>query len=123
MSTTTFNRGFYSLEGLPADTYTVTASNANYHIIPSNRVLAVGPDRLGVDFKAFHWNALSVEGVSNGMLHLMYAGTNGDEVSTLASSNLLDWAPIATNTVPATNLFDLFDTTSDPARFYRTVKP
>ncbi len=117
------NRGPYSFDGLSPNTYTVTPSNANYHIIPSNRVVTVGPDEVNADFKAFRWNSLSVEGISNGVLHLMYAGTNGDSVRTLASSNLMDWNAISTNTVPSTNLFDVFDTTSQPWRFYRTAMP
>jgi hypothetical protein len=53
----------------------------------------------------------------------MYAGTNGDTVRTLASSNLVDWTAISTNTVPSTNLFDIFDTTSQARRFYRVALP
>ena len=64
-----------------------------------------------------------LDGGSNGVLHLIYAGTNGESVRTLASSNFTDWTAITTNTVPQTNLFDIFDTTSLPLRFYRTVKP
>jgi len=122
-STTTEHRGGYSLEGLAAGTHTVTPSSANYHFVPGSTVLTVGPDHVDVNFNAYRWNALSVEGVADGLLHLIYAGTNGDSVRTLASDNFTDWTTISTNTVPPTNLFDIFEPTSQPWRFYRTVKP
>jgi hypothetical protein len=122
-NTMTANRGVYSLEGLAPNAYTISPTDADYYFVPTNRVVTVGPDQLDVNFKAYRWNAVSVEGISNGVLHLIYAGTNGDSVRTLASSNLLEWKAISTNTVPPTNLFDIFDATSQPRRFYRTAKP
>jgi hypothetical protein len=122
-STTTTDHGAYSLGGFTPGTYTITPSNANYHIIPGNRVVTIGPDVVNADFKAYRWNALSMEGISNGVLHLIYAATNGETVRTLTSSNLDDWTAIFTNTVPSTNLFDIFDTTARPWCFYRTAKP
>jgi len=113
----------YGFDGLSPDTYTITPSNANFHIIPSNRVVTVGPDEVRADFKGFRWNALSMEGLTNGFLHLIYAGTNGESVRTLASSDLVDWTTIFTNTVPPTNLFDIFDPTTQPWRFYQTLRP
>jgi hypothetical protein len=61
-----------------------------------------------------------VEGVSNGVLHLAYAGTNGQTYRVLASSNLADWLPISTNTVGSSNLFHVFDAMGERARFYRS---
>lgn len=122
-STTTTNRGFYSVESLTGNSYSVTPSMATYLIVPSNRVVTVGPDQLKVDFKAYRWNALSSEGVSNSVLHLAYAGTNGQLVRVLASSNLIHWVAISTNVIPSTNLYDIFDPTDPPARFYRTAQP
>jgi hypothetical protein len=119
----TAQNGPYSVEGLSPNTYTLTPSNANFYFVPTNRLMKVGPDRLDVNFKGYRHNALSLEGVSNGVLHLIYAGTNGDSVRTLVSSNLVDWTAIFRNTVPPTNLFDIFDDTSQPRRFYRTATP
>jgi hypothetical protein len=119
----TAQNGPYSVEGLSPNTYTLTPSNANFYFVPTNQLMTVGPDQVYVNFKGYRHNALSLEGVSNGVLHLIYAGTNGDSVRTLVSSDLADWIAIFTNTVPPTNLFDIFDTASLPWRFYRTVKP
>jgi hypothetical protein len=117
----TAQNGPYSVEGLSPNTYTLTPSNADFYFVPTNQLVTVGPDQVYVNFKGFRHNALSLEGVSNGVLHLIYAGTNGDTVRTLASSNLVDWTAIFTHTVPETNLFDIFDETSQPQRFYRTA--
>ena len=122
-TTLTTNRGSYSLEGLAANTYVVTPSHSNYLFLPNNRSVTTGPDQLNIDFTAYRWNALSIEGVSNGVLHLAYAGTNGQTYRVLASSNLTDWIPISTNTVSSSNLFDIFDSTGERARFYRSSSP
>jgi hypothetical protein len=102
---------------------TITPSNVNYCFVPSTQSVTVTADQPGVDFKAYGWNMLTTEGVSNGVLHLVYAGNQGDAVRTLSSSNLVDWIPVCTNTVPATKLFDIFELIENPTRFYRTVKP
>jgi hypothetical protein len=58
-------------------------------------------------------------------LHLVYAGTNGQTYRVLTTSNLTgQWLPVTTNTLLASNYFDLFlPLTSDPGRFYRAVCP
>jgi hypothetical protein len=119
----TAQNGPYSVEGLSPNTYTLTPSNADFYFVPTNCLVTVGPDQVYVNFKGYRHNALSLEGVSNGVLHLIYAGTNGDSVRTLVSSDLADWTAIFTNRVPVTNLFDIFDETSQPQRFYRTATP
>jgi predicted outer membrane repeat protein len=119
----TASNGFFSFLLYSPGTYTITPSNANYHFVPASRSLTVGPDQLGVDFKAYGWNMLSTEGISNSVLHLVYAGNEGDTVRTLSSTDLVDWIPVSTNTVPATKLFDIFEPIENPTRFYRTFKP
>ena len=47
-----------------------------------------GPDQLGVNFRAYRWNTLSLDDASNDVLHLVFAGTNGISYRTLWSSNL-----------------------------------
>ena len=66
---------------------------------------------------------LTTERISNGVLHLVYAENEGDIVRTLSSTNLVDWIPVSTNSVPATRLFDIFEPIENPTRFYRTVRP
>jgi hypothetical protein len=124
-NTTTINHGRYSLEGLAAGTYSVVPTSTNFLFAPTNRLVTVGPDQLNVDYKAYRWNALSLEGVANGVMHLAFAGTNGQSYRILASSNLVDWLPISTNSPVMSNLFEfsapIIKTNGN--RFYRAVRP
>jgi hypothetical protein len=118
-------KGNYSLEGLAAGDYNVRPSDSDYLFYPTNRLLTVGPDQVGVDFKAYRWNALSRESFSGGTLRLMFAGTNGLTYRVLFSTNITDWIAISTNVPVSSNLFEILDTSvlSRPAGFYRTVQP
>jgi hypothetical protein len=62
--------------GLSADTYSVAPQSTDYLFLPASRAVGVGPDQVNVNFQAYHWNALSLEGLANGMTHLLFAGTN-----------------------------------------------
>lgn len=122
-NTVTVNEGHYSFEDLTPAGYTVIPLQADYLMVPSDRSITVGPDQVDVSFKAYQWNALSLESSSNGVLHLVYAGTNGNTVRLLASSDLVNWMAISTNTVSTSNYFDIFENTGAPRFFYRTVTP
>lgn len=116
--------GVYRLEGLAAGTYAVTPASPDYLFMPTNRMVTVGPDQVGVNFKAYHWNALSLDGVTNGMLDVIFPGTNGATYWIQDSSNLVDWTSMTTNTVGPDNFLELqIPITSDPGWFYRVVKP
>ncbi|HTI97718.1 MAG TPA: choice-of-anchor Q domain-containing protein [Dongiaceae bacterium] len=116
--------GVYRLEGLAAGTYAVTPASPDYLFMPTNRMVTVGPDQVGVNFKAYHWNSLSLDGVTNGMLDVIFPGTNGATYWIQDSSNLVDWTSMATNTVGPDNFLELqIPITSDPGWFYRVVKP
>jgi hypothetical protein len=115
----------YSLDGLSPATYQVTPVSSNYLFVPPSLMITVGPDQMNMDFRAYRWNALSIDGFSSGVLDLVYAGTNGQTIRVLASTNLIDWTTIATNTIGPSNLVDLFEPEipSFPARFYATERP
>jgi hypothetical protein len=121
---TTSISGNYSLEGLPPGAYVVTPDNVSRLILPASQTLTVGPDRLNIDFRAFMWNSLEVEGVSNQVIHLIYAGTNGQTLRVLASTNVVNWSTISTNIVGSEGTFDFFDliSSSAGARYYQTVR-
>jgi len=50
VSTTTSASGAYSVAGLDAGTYSVTASRIGYTMAPASRTVTVGPNQSGVDF-------------------------------------------------------------------------
>jgi hypothetical protein len=120
----TTNGGTYGASAIPAGSYSVTPTSPNYLFIPASRPLTVGPDQFGINFKAYHWNALSLEAVTNGYMDCIIANTNGLTCRLLTSTNLLDWLPLSTNTLGPSNYFEtLLPITGEPARFYRTALP
>ena len=120
----TTNLGTYGASGIAAGSYSVTPTSPNYLFIPASRPVTVGPDRFGVNFNAYHWNALSFEAVTNGMMDCIIADTNGLTCRVLTSTDLVQWLPVSTNTVGASNYFEtLLPMTGEPTRYYRTVIP
>jgi len=119
------NVGTYWFRTLPAGSCVITPSNANYVFAPNSRSFTLGPDQLNADFKAYRWNTINVDNTTNSTLHLVYAGTNGQTYRVLTTSNLTGpWLPVATNTLLASNYFDLFlPMTGGPLHLYRTVSP
>jgi hypothetical protein len=84
----------------------------------------VGPDRIGIHFKAYRWNAFSPEGVTNGALRVMSAITNGQTAHLQASTNFYSWSNLSTNTGNLSNLLELhIPIGNEPAQFYRWFFP
>jgi hypothetical protein len=119
------NAGTYWFRTLPAGGCVITPSNASYVFVPNTRLFTLGPDQLNADFKAFHWNTINIDGTTNSTLHLIYAGTNGQTYRVLTASNLTGpWLPVATNTLLASNYFDVFlPMPGGPLHLYRAVNP
>lgn len=119
------NSGNFWFRTLPAGSCVITPSNANYVFAPNSRSYTLGPDQLDADFKAYDWNTINTESISNGTLQLRYAGTNGQTYRVLSATNLTgQWLPVATNFLSASNYFDVvLPLTAEPGRFYRTVSP
>jgi fibronectin-binding autotransporter adhesin len=114
----------YSLDGLAANTYSVTPQSSKYLFLPGARSITVGPDQLGINFTAYRWNALSLDDATNGVLHIISAITNGQTTRLLASPDLVLWSPIATNTIGPSNYWELFlPVGSDSAKLYRLAIP
>jgi len=115
--------GTFRFDGLPAGTHTVTASNPSFLILPQR--VAVGPDTLDVTIKTYRWNNLDLEMSSNGIAHLVYAGTNGQMIRIITSTDLQQWVSLSAQTVNSSNYFEVFDdqAAGHPVRFYRTTQP
>ncbi len=112
--------GTYSFEGVNPGPYVVSPADPDYVFVPASRAVTIGPDQVGLNFKAYRINALSLDDVANGSLHLVYAGTNGQTYRVLSSPNLLEWQPVATNTLDASRYFEFFaPVTNGAARFFR----
>jgi hypothetical protein len=65
---------------------------------------------------------LTQQGFSNGGFQLRFVGAPGSNYVLQASTNLLDWIPISSNTA-TTNLLDLIDSNANnfPSRYYRVL--
>jgi hypothetical protein len=118
------NSGTYWFRTLAAGSYVILPTNANYVFAPNSRSYTLGPDQLNADFKAYRWNTINVDSTTGGIVHLVYAGTNGQTYRVLtATSPAGQWLPVATNFLSASNYFDVSLPMAGPDRFYRTVSP
>ncbi|MBI5774166.1 MAG: SBBP repeat-containing protein [Verrucomicrobia bacterium] len=102
--------------GVDTFTYTVTdslGSNA------TTTVTVVVVDSIGTPLVSAPANPAS------GVFQLNLAGAPGSNYVLQASSNLVEWRPIATNTAPASGLFPFSETLPNTAtqRFFRVLKP
>jgi hypothetical protein len=86
------------------------------------RPFGSAPDIGAFEYWPFPPNSLSASRVPNGIFDLVFWGTNGQSFSTLASDNLSDWIPISTNTIAASNRFEMLLKMNDGAgTFYQTL--
>jgi hypothetical protein len=124
-STVTDANGNYRFDLLTAGAYAVLPVQPGWLFVPDLRVVTVGPDAPGMDFKGYRLNHLSPEPSSNAIYHYVFAATRGDVHEIQVSTNLVNWLTIATNTVDANGIFDYFFTNNafaDRMRFLRTKK-
>ena len=114
----------YGLLGLAPSVYGVTPQSPDYVFIPASRSVTVGPDQVGIDFKAYRWNVLSLDEVTNNTMHVIFAGTNGLTYRLQNSPDLRQWSTGATYTIGSTNYWEMFlPVSSSGSLFYRTATP
>jgi hypothetical protein len=103
----------------------ITPISTNYLFVPSSISVTVGPSQSDLYFEAYQWDALTLEATTGGVLRFRFTSpSSGQTFRTLASSNLVNWTPIATNTLGASNYFDVSIPISNGInQFYRTVIP
>jgi hypothetical protein len=113
--------GNFRLFGVLPGNYNIVPSDPNYLFAPTNRLITIGPDCTDADIKAYHWNCVSFEGLSSNAMNLAFPGTNGQTFQLLGSTDLAGWAPLSTNTVPASNLLEFTTPLTNSINFYRTA--
>jgi hypothetical protein len=89
-----------------------TAFETNFNpSVAANAVFIINPDQ---------FTSVSL---TNGIVHLFFLGANGQSYVLQASTNLVDWLPVATNVAPS-GIFEMTDpdATQFQFRFYRTVE-
>jgi hypothetical protein len=117
--------GSYILSGFAPGTYTLIPSVTNGVIIPNIRIITVGPDAVGIDFKAYQLNTLTAESYTNQVLHLIFAGTNGQTTRVQSTTDLVAWDTAGTNTVQTNGIFDFYYTNNltEASHFFRAATP
>ena len=85
------------------------------------RPFGSAPDIGAFEYWPYSPNSLSASIDPNGMFDLIFWGTNGQSFTTLATSDLIDWMAISTNTILASNQFEMFLPMNDGAAFYQTL--
>ncbi len=124
-SVTTDQRGAYRLQGLAAGNHTLVPSDPKFVFVPRQRVIALGPDALNVDFSAYVTNSLSPEKLGTNRAHFVFAGAPDATWRVQATTNFHAWVNFSTNTTDATGLFGITDPDAalNQERFFRTIKP
>jgi hypothetical protein len=122
---TTQDNGEYELGLTNSGNYLITPLNTNYLFVPPSISVTVGPSQSGLNFEAYQSEALTLGNSASGFLRFRFVSpSSGQTFRTLASSNLVHWTPVATNTLGASNYFDLsIPITNGINQFYRTVVP
>ncbi len=124
-NTNTDARGVYLIRNLTAGVYTVTASALGMFFVPSNQTVNVGPSTNTVGFTGYRMNGFTPGVYAPPVIHLVFAGTNGQNWIVEASSNLVTWVSFSTNVVGTNGFFDFF-ATNNPASgkgFFRARIP
>ena len=122
------NSGAVSFTAVPATGYVVekwlvnaTVAQASGTVFTLTNVLA--PANVAVAFKAMTpVPQLTEMKLDNGNFQFLLNGTVGTTYAVYVSSDLLNWSPLSTNTIPATGPLTVFDPTPTQARrFYRAA--
>lgn len=103
---------------LPAGTYTVEPSLANYVFQPQSVSITIPPGTNGLDFAASP--AFTITRLTNGLVQLSTFGNSGQTYQIQTSTNLVIWQDLATNAAPV-HFTD--GTSNGPVRFYRLKLP
>ena len=133
-TTVSQTNGTFSFAGLATGSYWVTPRLVGGGFSPSNQIVFVGTN---ASFPFVGTNATNVNFVanpvtlsasfagpsSNGVFQLQVVGVPGKIYEFQASSNLVNWITISTNTAAANGIFQLTDTNTAklPKQFFRAI--
>jgi len=109
----------YSFEGLVPGNYTITPGDTNYVNFPTNQIIAVGPDRLSVEFKVYRLATTVIEKDSSNELAVVFAGEIGYQINLQTSLNLRDWGTVNTFFLQTSRLTTVKIPTTNSISFYR----
>jgi len=112
---TTDSNGVFQFS-FPAGTTVLVPSKPGYSFVPASRTVVLPPDATNQDFIA--GSVVSIVARTNGNVVISVSGSGRTRIE--ASSNLVNWISIYTNTAP----FSFTNTTQSAVSvFYRSVQP
>ncbi len=122
--TTTDDNGFYQFKlAAPAGTYSVaplSSATLQLGFSPGVGTVIVPPDATNVNFRAGP-KITTITPLANGDVRLTFLAPSGQTNRIEASTNLINWVSLYTNTGAFTFL-DVY-ASNFPARFYRSARP
>ena len=118
-SRTTDANGNYHLS-VQDGNYVLTPFKPGYGFIPRSYTVTVGPDATNLDFVAGPYIS-SFMRLTNGDFRIFLYAPAGQVNTIQASTNLIDWVSVFTNSGPYQYLDK--DATQFPFRFYRSARP
>lgn len=109
----------YSFEGLAPGSYVVAPNDSMYVNFPSNRVIAVGPDRVSVEFKVYKLASTVIENTPGNAPVVVFAGEIGHLINLQSSTNVRDWSTFNTYFLQTSRLSIVTIPTTNNIGFYR----
>jgi hypothetical protein len=86
--------------GVTPGNHNIVPTSPDAVVIPNSKALSVSFDMLGIDFKAYPFNGLTVDAVSNQNQTVVLAGQSGDRYEVQQSQAIAGpWTNLSTNTV------------------------
>jgi hypothetical protein len=120
-STVSDPKGNYILLNFEPGTHSVVPSSAEAVCIPNSRSVNVASDILGIDFKSYRFNGLTIDAVSAQGQTVVVAGRSGDVHEMQRSGSINgQWTSFSTNTVGTEGIFTLEVPSGGAGGFLRT---
>ena len=92
--------GNYVVFGVSPGNHNIVPTSPDAVVIPNSRALEVSSDLLDIDFKAYPFNGLTVDAISNQDQTVVLAGQSGDRYEVQQSQAIAGpWTNLSTNTV------------------------
>ena len=94
--------GNYIVFGVSSGNHNIVPTSPEAVVIPNSRALNVTADLLGIDFKAYPFNGLTIDAVSNPDQTVVLAGQPGHTYEVQQSQTITGpWTNLSTNTIGA----------------------
>jgi hypothetical protein len=113
----------FSLENLGAGNHTVRPAGSNVVFAPSEQALTLGPDRIGIQFRGYQSNAVTLD-LASPTKQIVFAAEAGSPAQLLTSTNLVAWDVLWSDFIPAGGLMTFeIGISNGQRRFFQGLRP